>query len=212
MDFGATGQGHEDDTQAIDKAIEKCNEDGGGSVVFPAGTYLAASIHIKSNVQLLLDKEAVIKGAATGFDPPEKSEYEKYQDFGHSHYHDALMWGEDIENFAIIGGTIDGGSISRGGLKPGGGDKQIAIKTGKNLLFKDITQKIGGHFVYLLNNCVDVTISNIVIQGSRDAIDLMSCSDVQISGCNFTGCVDDTIGVKSDYNQESKHLCLGFLF
>jgi hypothetical protein len=87
-----------------------------------------------------------------------------------------------------------------GNPRPQGGDKQIAIKTGRNLLFKDITQKTGGHFVYLLDNCIDVTISNVVVQHSRDAIDMMSCSDVQISGCNFTGCADDTIGVKSDYS------------
>src|SRR5580658_1894933 len=126
MDFGATGQGGGNDTEAINKAIEKCNADGGGSVIFPAGTYMAASIHIMSNVQSLLEKPAVIKGLATGYDPPEPNEYEKYQDVGHSHYHDSLLWGEDIENFAIIGGTIDGGAITEGTPRPNGGDKQIA--------------------------------------------------------------------------------------
>jgi len=199
MDFGATGKGQKNDTSAIDKAIDKCSANGGGSVIFPAGTYLVASIHLKSNVQLLLDDQATIMGTKTGFDSPEKCDFDKYQDFGHSHYHDALMWGEDIENFAIVGGTIDGGSLVHGNIKPGGGDKQIAIKTGKNLLFKNITQKIGGHFVYLLNNCENVTITNVVIKNSRDAVDLMSCRNVQVSKCNFTECVDDTIGVKSDY-------------
>src|ERR1700722_11412242 len=61
-DFGATGQGTENDTAAIDKAIDKCNADGGGSVTFPAGTYAAASIHLKSNVRLQLDSNAVLFG------------------------------------------------------------------------------------------------------------------------------------------------------
>ena len=53
--------------------------------------------------------------------------FDKYQDFGHSHFHDSLMWGENIENFAIIGGKINGGSIGHGDPKPGGGDKLITI-------------------------------------------------------------------------------------
>src|SRR6185312_16015542 len=57
-DFGATGDGTANDTPAI----EKCNAEGGGTVMFPAGKYSAASIHIKSNVRLLLNKDAVIFG------------------------------------------------------------------------------------------------------------------------------------------------------
>ena len=37
-----------------------------------------------------------------------------YQDFGHSHWKNSLMWGIGIENFAIIGqGKIDGKGLSR---------------------------------------------------------------------------------------------------
>ena len=124
MDFGATGKGEANDTPAIDKAIEKCSAEGGGDLKFPAGTYLAASIHLKSNVRFVLDKDAIIMGAKTGYDPPEPNEqYDKYQDFGHSHFHNALMWGENIENFAIIGGTINGGGIVTGTPK----DRAAAI-------------------------------------------------------------------------------------
>jgi hypothetical protein len=199
MDFGATGNGLTNDTPAINQAIEKCNASGGGDVVFPDGKYAAASIHIKSNVRLVLDTNAVIFGAPTGFDAPEPNAFDKFQDFGHSHFHDSLMWGENIENFAIIGGKISGGSIGHGDPKPGGGDKLITIKVGKNLFFKDITHEKGGHFVYLLNDCDNLTIDHVIIKESRDAVDLMGCRNVQIHDCHFTGCADDTIGVKSDY-------------
>ena len=164
-DFGATGDGGTDDTPAIDKAIAKCNADGGGIVVFPAGKYLVASVHLKSDVKLQLDKDAVITGAEDGYDDPEPSPYGEYQDFGHSHFHDAVMWGEDIENFAIAGGSVDGGHISRNDDKEAGtGNKVIAIKNGKNLLFDGVTHHTGGHFVYLLNNCENVTIQNDTIK------------------------------------------------
>ena len=39
----------------------------------------------------------------------------------------------------------------------------------------------------------------MTLKGSRDAIDLMGCRNVQIHGCNFTACIDDTLGIKSDW-------------
>src|SRR5437016_659749 len=200
-DFGAIGNGQVNDTPAINRAIEKCSTAGGGDVVFPAGTYLAASIHLQSNVRFRLDKDAVISGAKSGYDLPEPNQFEKYQDFGHSHFHNALMWGEKIENFAIVGGRINGGHIIEGDDPQGRdiGDKVIAIKSSRNLLFDGVTHESGGHMVYLLNDCENITLSNIVIKKSRDAVNLVSCRNVQMHDCNFTGCGDDTVALKSDY-------------
>ncbi len=199
-DFGATGGGTVNDTPAIDKAIAKCNAEGGGTVTFPAGKYAAGSIHLKSNVRLLLDPSAVILGLAGAFEAAEPNAFSKFQDGGHSHFHDSLLYGENVENVAIIGGKINGGGpIGHGDPKAGNGDKLITIKVGKHLDFENITHDKGAHFCYLLNDCQGVTINHVVIKESRDAVDLMGCSDVQIHDCRFTGCGDDTIGVKSDY-------------
>lgn len=198
--FGAIGNGVANDTPAINQAIAKCNADGGGTVYFPNGRYGAGSIHLLSNIRLSLDADAIIFGLRGAFESPEPNPWGKYQDGGHSHFHTALLYGENIENVAIIGGKIDGGeAIGHGDPKPGNGDKLIAVKIGKNLDFENITHEKGGHFCYLLNDCQGVTLNGIVIKESRDAVDLMGCSDVQIHNCNFTGCGDDTIGVKSDY-------------
>jgi Pectate lyase superfamily protein len=200
-DFGATGNGRDNDTAAINRAIEKCSTSGGGDVIFPRGTYVAASIHLQSNVRLVLDKDAVVTGAKSGYDSPEPNKFEKYQDFGHSHFHNALMWGDNIENFAIVGGRINGGHIIEGDDAQGRdiGDKVIAIKSSRNLLFDRVTHESGGHFVYLLNDCENVTLANVVIKKSRDAVNLVSCRKVEVRDCNFTGCGDDTLALKSDY-------------
>jgi polygalacturonase len=202
--FGAVGDGVANDTAAIDKAIEKCSSTGGGTVTFPAGKYGAGSIHLKSNVRLLIDPNATVVGLPGAFEAPEPNpEFGKYQDGGHRSFHDSLFYGENVENVAIIGGKINGGNgaIAHGDPKAGShnGDKLITIKIGKNLDFENITHEKGGHFCYLLNDCQGVTIAHVVIKESRDAVDLMGCSNVQIHDCNFTGCGDDTIGVKSDY-------------
>lgn len=199
-DFGATGSGEVNDTPAINAAIAKCNQSGGGTITFPAGKYAAGSIHLKSNVRLLLDQDAVIFGLGGAFEAAEPNPFDKYQDYGHSHFHNSLMWGENLENVAIIGGKINGGpAIGHGDPKPGNGDKLISVRVGKNLQFENITHEKGGHFCYLFNDCENVTIANVVIKESRDAVDLMGCRNVQIYDCHFTGCGDDTIGVKSDY-------------
>jgi hypothetical protein len=97
--FGATGDGKTLDTQAVNKAIDAASAAGGGTVVFPAGTYLCYSIHLKSNICLWLDQAATIVAAenpmdpnAAGYDAPEPNEWDPYEDFGHSHWHNSLIW------------------------------------------------------------------------------------------------------------------------
>lgn len=118
-DFGAKGDGRTLDTAAINRAIETTAKAGGGTVFFPAGTYLSFSIRLKSNITLYLDNGATILAADPAvhkgrYDLPEPNPWDMYQDFGHSHWQNSLMWGIGIENFAIVGqGMIDGKGLSR---------------------------------------------------------------------------------------------------
>ncbi len=126
--YGAAGDGKTLDTPAINKAIEAAAAAGGGTVVFPAGNYLSFSIRLKSNVELHLTQGAAIiaadsplPGQTTGYnggtyDPAEpKTSYDAYQDYGHNHWHNSLMWGEDLHDIAITGpGLIWGKGLSFG--------------------------------------------------------------------------------------------------
>lgn len=118
--FGATGDGKTLDTVAINKTIDAAAAAGGGTVYFPAGNYLSVSIHLKSNITLYLDQGATIIAAETSnaakYDPPESNEWDKYQDFGHTHWHNSLIWGESLTNVSILGpGKIWGKGLVRGG-------------------------------------------------------------------------------------------------
>ncbi len=129
--FGAAGDGTALDTDAINQAIDAASKAGGGTVYLPAGRYKCYSIHLKSNVTIYLDQGAVIAAAppakAGSGDPsynaPEPNAFDKYQDFGHTHFHNSLIWGENIQNVAIVGqGGIDGSQgLVRGAGKPGAG-------------------------------------------------------------------------------------------
>ncbi len=117
--YGARGDGKVLDTDAINKTIETAAKNGGGTVFFPAGIYLSFSIHLKSNITIYLDNGAMILAAdpATDkgkYDSFEPNAFDMYQDFGHSHWQNSLMWGIGIENFAIVGqGRIDGKGLSK---------------------------------------------------------------------------------------------------
>ena len=108
-DYGAKGNGTTIDSPAINKAIAAANAAGGGTVVFPAGTYQSRSIHLMSNVTLQLGTGATIRAAGSGMDAPEANSFSQWQDFGHSHFHNALLWGDGVHDVSITGtGTIDG--------------------------------------------------------------------------------------------------------
>src|SRR5215216_840955 len=115
--FGAKGDGKALDTDSVNKAIEFAAAAGGGTVTFPAGTYLSFSIRLKSNITLHISPGATILAATPsaelgGYDTPEPNEWGdrlQYQDFGHSHWHNSLIWGENLANVSITGpGLIDG--------------------------------------------------------------------------------------------------------
>lgn len=204
-DFGAKGDGVTLDTESINNAIEAASKDGGGTILFPAGTYLSYSIRLKSNISLHIDAGAVILAAEptgeTGYDPPEEGAGNEFQDFGHSHWHNSLIWGENLENISIYGpGTIYGKGLSRGGpYRAPIGNKAIALKLCRNVILKDFTILYGGHFGILATGVDNLTIDNLKIDTNRDGIDIDSCKNVRISNCTINSPWDDAICLKSSY-------------
>src|SRR6266511_4090505 len=109
-DFGAAGNGSTLDDDAIDRAINAAaGGTGGGVVRFPAGTYQSRTIHLKSNITLQLDAGATVRAAASGMDAAEPNPFSQYQDYGHSHFHNALLWGDGITNVTLRGITFRSG-------------------------------------------------------------------------------------------------------
>jgi polygalacturonase len=121
--YGATGNGLTIDSPAINRAIAAAAAAGGGTVRFPAGTYASYSIRLQSHIALQLEAGATILAAeppadlAAGYDAPEANPgWDQYEDFGHAHWHNSLIWGENLEDVSIFGpGRIYGRGLSRGG-------------------------------------------------------------------------------------------------
>ncbi len=262
--FGATGDGKTVDTPAINRAIEAAAAAGGGLVLFPAGTYLCFSIRLKSYVHLHLEQGATIlaadspkPGESTGYnggsyDAAEpNTAWDAYQDFGHNHWHNSLLWGEDIHDISITGpGLIYGKGLSFGagpgrppiagqegsGPAPAGaaqapsapgaahtepmrqfhvnprgdypmyqaeqagvGNKSIALKNCRNVVFRDFSLLKGGHFGFLLTGVDNVTLDNLKLDTDRDGMDIDCCQNVRVSNCTVNSPWDDGICPKSSY-------------
>jgi len=215
--FGAKGDGTSIDTPAINAAIDGAANTGGGTVIFPAGVYASYSIHLKSNVALFLQQGATILAAPTpydglttgGYDAAEpQGAWEPYQDYGHNHWHNSLIWGENIHDFGIFGpGLIWGKGLSRGHdekalpntTAPGVGNKAISLKNCRNVILSDFSILQGGWFGVLATGVDNFTIDNLKIDTNRDGIDIDCCRNVRVSNCTVNSPWDDGICPKSSY-------------
>src|SRR5664279_6080563 len=70
LDFGAKGNGVTNDTAAIQKALDACGENGGGTVLVPEGVYLTGGIILHSNTTLQLASRANLLGSPDIADYP----------------------------------------------------------------------------------------------------------------------------------------------
>lgn len=118
---GARGDGRAIDSPAFNAAITAAAAlPGGGTVLIPAGRYRCFSIRLRSRVTLRFAAGAVIEAAdparhGGSYNPPEPNDA-LYQDFGHSHWRNSLIWGDDVQDVAIVGpGMIDGTGLTRDG-------------------------------------------------------------------------------------------------
>lgn len=104
---GADVQGRKLNTALINSTIDRLNAHGGGTLFFPAGTYLTGSIHMKSNITLELEAGATLK-FSENFD-----DFLPYVEVRHEGImmksFQPLIYAVDAENITIKGeGTLDG--------------------------------------------------------------------------------------------------------
>lgn len=204
--FGAKGDGATKDTIAIQKAIDSCEKQGGGTVVLTAGTYLSAPIVLKSNVTLQLDKGATLLGSTDHADYPKKIEFREPG-------LQSLVSAVNATNVAITGeGVIDGSgeswwemarSIKGAGIM--GSDhprpRLVVFDHCKHVRVEGVTIQNSPMWQLVPYYSDDVVIRNIKVlapahSSNTDAVDPFSSSHVVIDHV-FADVGDDDVAIKS---------------
>jgi hypothetical protein len=199
-DYGAQGDGKALDTKSLNKAIDACAAAGGGEVLVPAGKYLTGTVHLKSNMTIVIDAGAEVIGTRDldqyeNFTPPKDTPLVGSR----VEWHRALILGNGIENVTIAGcGTINGANVS----DPQGeehirGPHGILFGNCKNITLRDISIRDAGNYAVLLEFTSDVEVRGVKITGGYDGVHFRGwkghpCRNVTISDSEFyTG--DDCI-------------------
>lgn len=218
-DFGAKGDGVQDDTRFIQAAVMACPKD--GRVLIPAGIYRIGSLFLKDNLRLELDKGAVLSamtdrseypvfpGLIQGYD--EESEYNLGTWEGNPlPMFSAIITGVNVRNVVLYGqGMIEGNASyaednwwfdakkKRGAFRP----RMIFLNHCEHVTVQGITVQnspswnIHPYFSDHLR-FIDLRILNPKDSPNTDGLDPESCKDVEIVGIYFS-LGDDCIALKS---------------
>ncbi|MBA4146541.1 MAG: glycoside hydrolase family 28 protein [Verrucomicrobia bacterium] len=187
--FGAVADGETDSTDAFRKAIDACNKAGGGKVVVPKGTFLTGAIHLKSNVNLHIVKDATIRFSTNtaNFLPVVFARYESTEVMNYSPF----IYAFEQENIAITGeGTLDGQgskSVWHQWKQSGKPDEKRLVEMGdKNVPVKE---RVFGEGHMLRPNFVQpIRCRNVLIEGIRLidapmwALNPVYCTNVTVRG------------------------------
>ncbi len=105
--YGAIADGITMDTKAINAAITACSANGGGVVLIPQGLWLTGPIVLKSNVDLHIDRAAMIQFT------DDKNQYNLVAANFEGHAaprNESPISGTDLTNIAITGGGVFDGN------------------------------------------------------------------------------------------------------
>ncbi|MFZ0827754.1 MAG: glycosyl hydrolase family 28 protein [Verrucomicrobiia bacterium] len=226
LDFGAKGDGTNNDTDAIQNTIDACAANGGGQVLLPGGKmFFSGAITLQSGVDFHLARGAVLKGSA------------RWQDYGQA---GALLFAKDATGISISGdGILDGndkavwqkladeladGNVNKPGWWPqsfcgvwwpfgrsaddqtlAAGRPMMIILIGcKQVRLRDITLRNAPSWTVHPVGCEDLAIDSISILNdwnvaNNDGIDLDHCRNVRVANCHIDT-ADDGIVLKNTPN------------
>jgi polygalacturonase len=201
--YGADGDGKKLSTDAISQAIAACSAAGGGRVVVPKGVFLTGAIHLKSNVNLHIEKDATLRFSRDPkhYLPVVYARFEGTECMNYSPF----LYAFEQTNIAVTGpGTLDGQADCEHwwpwkgrtdcGWKRGDAsyqmDDQTLISMGDRNI--PVSQRIFGEGHYLRPNfiqpyrCRNLLIEDVnIVNSPMWEINPVLCRNVSVRGVNI---------------------------
>ncbi|MEN1784100.1 MAG: glycosyl hydrolase family 28 protein [Bacteroidota bacterium] len=210
--FGAKANTAVNNAKALQKAIDVCHHNGGGTVVLSKGTYLSGTLQLKSNVNIEITPSSKLKGIAdsTAYQPIQSSVISRM---------DVVPWkafihADSQKNISIYGGgTIDGSGdapcfadgIENSPNRPYG----IHMINCENIVVRDLHLRSSAFWMQRYFNCRNLKIQNLDVYNhankNNDGIDIDSSEDVIITGCTIDSS-DDALTIKSEGEHPAKNI------
>lgn len=202
--FGAKGDAVTVNTKALNRAISEAPE--GGIVYIGPGRYLTGTIHLKSNITIIVDKDAEIIGTT---DLDEYDCYHPTKDMtrydtgagtrnanltGDERWTKALVLGQNVENVCLRGeGTINGQHVEDPlGEESMRGPHGILIAESRNVCVEGLTIYCASNYAVLGYELTDATFSGLKIREGWDGVHIRGGENLTIKECDIqTG--DDAI-------------------
>lgn len=209
---GAVADGKQDNTLALQKAIDAAHAQGGGTVSLTKGTYLSGALVLKSNVRLEIGPHATLKAL------PDTAAFPLHQITIPSRA-DRVPWrmfirAEGQENIILTGGgKIDGSgdapvfqnSTAESPNRPYG----LLFADCQNITVENLQMHSSAHWMQRYFHCTGVRISGLRVFNhanlNNDGLDIDSSEDVVVSNCQIDAS-DDAIVVKSEGNRPSRNI------
>lgn len=202
--FGAKGDGKNNDTKAINRAISEASKD--AVVVIPAGKYLISTIRLKSNITLQIEDGAELVGSNVVdvydcYTPMhDMSKYDTGAGTRNANltsdrrWTKALLLGERVKNVTIRGGgTINGMHVRDSlGEESMRGPHTLLLAECDSVRIEGIKIKCSSNYAVLGYELRNSIFSNLTIEEGWDGIHIRGCENVVIEKCDIkTG--DDAI-------------------
>jgi polygalacturonase len=201
--FGAVGDGRTKDTDAIQRAIQACHENGGGRVVLSRGTYLTGTLFLRSFVEIHLEVNAVMLGSAEIGDYAPDTFKQLYA--GEAHMDRCLIFANGVSDIAFTGrGEING---QGGCFKPQNADGSLAPRPmlfryleSQNIRILGIKMRDPAAWTNAFIRCQNIWVEGVDIRSranwNGDGLDFDGCQNVFVSNC-LLDCSDDCICLQS---------------
>ena len=204
LEYGAVEGGEVLCTQALQRAIDRCAQGGGGRVTVPAGTFLTGGVELRGRVELHLEEGAVLLGSPRFSDypphaPRTKVRYDRY-------LLTSMIFAQGAEGISVTGhGVLNGNSQSPNDFMEEGRKGKhrpciIWFDECTNVSVNAVTFTSSGFWTETYTKCRNVRVDGITVKDStfwnNDGCNIIDCENAVVENCTIDA-LDDGICLKA---------------